>query len=731
MKKTLASLLTLLLLLSLLPILPFTAEEAPVRVLACSDFQHPSGNSAGAALVSSIVSTIISDGVTSVDGFLCCGDYDHDLTYGISETSSGVNALKGAVSPLVSENMVFVQGNHDSGIGTAGMSPSGDNDPASGAYGVFVINEDDYMWNNTSGETVKRTAQRLIEYLNDKLAEGFDRPIFVCSHLPLHYSMRTKNDGDGMYAGYLFDALNAAGSQGLNIVYLFGHDHSNGWDDYLGGAQVCLLPGDPINIAHESRTAFTAETLRFTYMNAGYTGYYENHNGASEALSMTVFTIEGSSLSISRYGTAGVLDLKTAGVRNAYKSESGYSPDTRVIPSPESLSLTAVTDPTPIPDLLESGGESAGRLYTRVTSASQLVDGGRYLLVYNSDIDYIMLPESVRKANSSGSYRVGMNIEEMLLAGGNFGGDFSEKEWLFRSTEGGWLLSPAEGEESGALTFTSTSSTGVTATFAGGSPLTIGGSADRFTFKSGGYYLNYNARGLINGFDSNPAEFYIYTVTDCDRTYERVTELSELREGDRYVFITQSNCEGVEALMLPVSVSKTSSSTRIGFDLEECDLAKYDTVHLDDASRDWKLTAYNGGWRLSPADGEGYAKLTSTSSNGITATFDPTGNRFLIAGSADNFTFTSGSYVLNYNARGLINGYERTPVGFAIYRYLPAYAMGDVNADGLLSIQDISALLQAIADETVSDVVDRADLNGDGSVTVQDVTALLVLLADR
>lgn len=166
------------------------------------------------------------------------------------------------------------------------MSASGSNDPTSGEYGVFVINEDDYMWTNSNEQTIKQTAQSLLEYMNGKISAQYDRPIFVVSHLPLHYSMRTKTGGDAMYAKYIFDVLNEAGSKGLNIVFLFGHNHSNGGINYLGGSAVFLQKGDNILIAQNSRTDFKSETLRFTYMNAGYTGYYENHNGADDALTM-------------------------------------------------------------------------------------------------------------------------------------------------------------------------------------------------------------------------------------------------------------------------------------------------------------------------------------------------------------------------------------------------------------------------------------------------------------
>ena len=306
-----------------------SAEGAVTTVVACSDYQNPSGNDASAAFVQSVVSQMqASVGFTTADGFLCCGDY----SYGYNQAAAGIASLKSAIASLnvSDENGVFVEGNHDD-AGAAGLATSGNNDPASGKYGVFAINEDDYMWHNSDEATIKQTAENLRVYLNNKLAVGFTAPIFVVSHLPLHYSMRTYNDGDGKFANYLFDVLNDAGNNGLNIVFLYGHDHSNGWDDYLGGSAVYLTKGDSINIAQGSTTSYQAETLAFTYMNAGFTGYYENHNGADDALTMTVFQFDDTTLTVNRVDESGIHNLKSAGVLNSHKNEAsngGYSADT-------------------------------------------------------------------------------------------------------------------------------------------------------------------------------------------------------------------------------------------------------------------------------------------------------------------------------------------------------------------------------------------------------------------
>ena len=203
------------------PGIDLKAEAGPETtiVLAGSDFQNSKNdNSVLQNNVQNILDSVTYEGYENVDGFLFCGDYVYDLSYSESNVAAGVTALKQTVEEVFGSNLheVLIQGNHDTGIGTAGMSPSGNND--SDNYGVFVINEDDYMWYNNDENRVKTTAANLRSYLNGKRRAKYTKPIFVISHLPLHYSMRTYYDGDKRYAHYIFDELNESGAAGLNII---------------------------------------------------------------------------------------------------------------------------------------------------------------------------------------------------------------------------------------------------------------------------------------------------------------------------------------------------------------------------------------------------------------------------------------------------------------------------------------------------------------------------------
>jgi len=501
-------------------------ESEVITVIAGSDFQNPSGNTAGKSTITKILSSMAKDGITKADGFLFCGDY----STGYDNSVPGLTAVKDAVKGVVSENMIFVKGNHDP-ADTAGLSKSGANDHPSGGYGVFVINESDYMWYNNSEGTVKRTAQKLTNYLNEKLKEGYDKPIFVVSHLQLNYNMRTKYDGDGKHANYIFDVLNAAGEKGLNIFFLFGHNHSNGWDDYLGGSSVYLEKGDKILIAQNSGSKFKEETLNFTYMNAGYTGYYNNVNGADDTLTMSAFVITDDSVTVTRYSPNGIHDLKTKGVKNEYKNESAYEPNDKVYASPREVPLSNVKDKTPIPDLIPQPQISLtnGARLDRISATSQITEG-KYLLVYNSDPLSVMLPNVVSKANASGTVRVGFDLEQSYAFGADsLYGDWTDCLWQFTPQGEGWLI--GNGDKFIKLTYTTDKA--ITATLEDeGTVMQVGGSEYDFTFKGDGFNLNYNDRGLINAFSSNPAKFMIYKFNGYSVEVENGTAPEYAKEGD-------------------------------------------------------------------------------------------------------------------------------------------------------------------------------------------------------
>ena len=516
-KRILSMLLCVVMVVSMIPATAQTvsAAGAVTYVLAASDFQPKNGYSEGVSTVNSILNQITPNYAT-MDGFLFCGDYDVNYASSATGKQQLQNTVKSAYPGITHE--VYGEGNHDDN-GDGSWSPSGANDAAD--YGVFLINEDDYMWYNKEEETIKNTAANLKSYLDVKRNTGYTKPIFIVSHLPLHYSMRTRTsgNGDGKYANYIFDVLNEAGNAGLNIIFLFGHNHSNGWDDYLGGAAIYLKKGDKINIAQASTTEYKEETLAFTYMNPGYVGYYTSNSNSDKTLTMSVFTITEDDVTVTRYDANGLHNLKSVGYANQNYTGEPYSPNTATYGSPQTIALNK--EITPAGEEIEVPTEPSTptnqRTYTRVTSTSELVSGGQYLIIENASTDYFMLPE-VKVQND----RTGFNIESTSVAGGDtITGDYAAKEWTLTTIGTGWVLS-ADGKNA-QMTYQSDKRGKLQLSSSGQSVFTIGGSANNFTFsttvRSGrtnyNYVFDHSSEGLINGYvKTADTKFYIYRLTD-------------------------------------------------------------------------------------------------------------------------------------------------------------------------------------------------------------------------
>ena len=166
--RVFAVLLCLITLFSLLPPLSLFADDGQkqetLKILAASDFQPQGGSIQGKKVLNNIATAMATDGHTSFDALLFCGDYTNGMG-SVSSSKDGMDAVREVYGKLApKKNTYFVQGNHDVMAGTNGIAAGGNNDPEGGAFGLFVINNDDYMWYNNDQHTVRHTAQRLIDY---------------------------------------------------------------------------------------------------------------------------------------------------------------------------------------------------------------------------------------------------------------------------------------------------------------------------------------------------------------------------------------------------------------------------------------------------------------------------------------------------------------------------------------------------------------------------------------
>ena len=186
MKRVLTLALTLLLLVCAVPTASaeqIVATEDDVILLAGSDFQVY-GNQT--SQIKKIFNNLKVHGLTHADGAFFVGDYtleqreEENGDTSKEESAQGITILKNLFSSYVEGDMIFTQGNHDH-VDTVGLSKDGNHDPASGKYGVFVINENQRMEYNDDScyEDTLEAANALKTYLDDKAEKGWKKPIFV------------------------------------------------------------------------------------------------------------------------------------------------------------------------------------------------------------------------------------------------------------------------------------------------------------------------------------------------------------------------------------------------------------------------------------------------------------------------------------------------------------------------------------------------------------------------
>ena len=363
-RKVLAVLLSVAMLVGLTLSMNVTAAQDETVIITGSDYQTNDGT----VYIDNIVKAMQKDGIQP-DKLFFNGDYS--LSHSHATSTAGLAELQTYFSDYMDENdMVFSQGNHDPDT-TVGVS-WGNCDPAYGEYGLYLIEDPTLAQEWGSYDAASVAALQL--YLDNKIEIGFSKPIFIMNHFPLHWSYRTQKDGVSTNAYRFFNVINDAAAQGLNIIYLFGHNHSNGYDDSMGGPCIFLKKGDTIEVAQGSKTTVNQETLNFTYMNNGYTGYYTSPmENAETTLSMSVFRIRGNEVYISRYSANGEYNLKSAGTEN---TSFGYTVNPTVNTTVYSGTYKIAADGTATSvDTLYENGDEAGIISNGETSTSEDVKG--------------------------------------------------------------------------------------------------------------------------------------------------------------------------------------------------------------------------------------------------------------------------------------------------------------------------------------------------------------------
>lgn len=314
-------------------------------IVFASDFQKEKGFPEPSETLTALIRSAEKSG-RHINAAVICGDFSndakkHDYQISPDDAIAEAKAVISAEAPLTGEDkMIFVQGNHDRM--TDRISESGLHEYDN--YLVYVLNtENDFPWKQgrTAGarDKVNGAAARMKICFDELIKAGETRPVFIAGHVPLHYTARDSsrhNTGDNIYSSLIFDAVNEA-SEDLDIIYIYGHDHSKGWDCYLGGACVYKAPGDTmlLPVPHEGAVTtdeFEEKEIGFTYLNAGYTGYYMNcvpeeyssepdseYRAADETLTCTICEVYKNRIEIMRYDADGMHVLGAAGEADPYK----------------------------------------------------------------------------------------------------------------------------------------------------------------------------------------------------------------------------------------------------------------------------------------------------------------------------------------------------------------------------------------------------------------------------
>ena len=324
-------------------------EEVKATLLFCSDFQtkeevKPYENLSDVpesltSALDSISETVYNDGVTKLDSVLVVGDYTAYTKQSNYEADPviGMMTLQSIIREQWKDanDFLFIQGNHDNID-----YPYNEGANEYEEYIVYCVNATyhnskagGFPWKQgkdaESETSVKMAAEKMKAYFEECIEEKESRPVFIMVHLPLHFTGRTSSlygVGDNLYSSYLFEVINEA-AEALDIVYLFGHNHSNGWDNYMGGSRIFKQPGDTILIPDLSKKNgavtdyYKEETLNFTYLNAGYIGYMKDSTSADE-LTATVCTIYKDKLVFHRYSEDGMVAIGANGAYNEKYDDS-------------------------------------------------------------------------------------------------------------------------------------------------------------------------------------------------------------------------------------------------------------------------------------------------------------------------------------------------------------------------------------------------------------------------
>ena len=674
-RRLLALALCLVMLLSLLPASVFAvdggtvepADENVIYLLAGSDYQSNAGQTPEANMPPILEQ--INDTYTRFDGLLFCGDYTVKYNEP-NETLSGINAIKNHLTTkgitIDPNNMVFVQGNHDPRGGEY-TAASGGHDPEGGGYGVFVINENDYRENPDRDGEGKTATVAIAEQLKTYLSQKTDpsEPIFVIAHVPLHYCDRSYNNSDGHYAKYLVDVMNEAAERGLTIFYLYGHNHTQGHDSYLGGSVNLLAPGDTIYLADPEGSKTdkpSACELKFTYMNAGYVGNFSGSaSTVASALTMSVFEIHRDYVAVKKYDANGLFNLRVPGAyadssadRLALDRSLGVTPSNTTYTSPKNISLSPVAldnayggvlplrSSKPISATAASGYTlSYSSSDTRVATVSSDGTGATVTAVGGGTATItVTAAPSTERTGTTASVQFDVTVPDenavVLL----------EQGTIYKRQPASW---------DGGFPYTNN--------YDGFKALVDGNQSFLIAAENGGYADGAGERKIMSiGKDPNSREIISQTVQAYD-----------LCDGGRY--IKESDVDPGSLWQLTDKTTGPTDDTYDYFSIINTSLGEGDTRYVIADDKEESYAARGLRVATDKSKGETFARWRMTSNRGLESQsgrlYPADGGRFIYYSGSGTGYFATSDYDGYTDANGVVQVAANTRGGRRVYLYYP------------------------------------------------------------
>lgn len=381
MKKVLALILSLAMILCCLPAV-YASETPYATIVTGSDFQ--AGPEKAVARLKNILALAKADGIT-VNGGIFGGDYANAVGVGPDGVISSIRSTVADAYPgIILNNMLFIEGNHD--VNGMEIASTGLHDL--GSYLVYSMNEDDYSRGQGSltygSLKITAVADALNKALSSLVTKEEKRPVFIVTHVPLHHTSRSSY-ADNLYSKYVFDVINAAAEK-LDIVFLFGHNHSSSYDDYIGGSVNYITKGGNIRIpipdtAQKGENGYTNETLNFTYMNCGYLGY--SRNGTTEPstniLTACFIEITTDKITVKRYSESGLYSTNTITRINNSSARQTKNTDAEVMTCSETTFISGVSELTPGMSYIIASSATEGECFAAKSTAMITATSSAYL----------------------------------------------------------------------------------------------------------------------------------------------------------------------------------------------------------------------------------------------------------------------------------------------------------------------------------------------------------------